>query len=612
MNLWQSVRASLALLDPRSRRILALLVVVQFLLALLDFIGVILIGLVAALSASAVSGEPPGPVVSVLEILGLENEDTLTVAVGFAIAAGSLFILKSVLSFLITRRSYRFLAHRQALIAGRLVSLLLARSILDVYKRSSQETSYALTYGVNSATLGVLGSSVTVGTEISVIVVIVAAMLAVDVFVAIFSIAFFAIIALLLHRVLANWASQLGLQLSFAEISSVVAVQESIRTYREIVVSGRRGFYADKFQELRWKAAQVQADITIMSQVSKYVFEIALIVGAALLAFTQYLTKDLVASIAVIAVFLAATSRITPALLRLQASLLTIRSASGVAQTTIDLAQELEVVPSDHSLNAAVIKRVRENATMQHDQFSGNVSVQCASFTYPSAQRNALNAISLEVPAGSSLALVGPTGAGKSTMVDLILGVLDPDKGSVTIAGLEPSEAISTFPGALAYVPQDIAVIDGTIRSNVAVGLPSDIVDDNQVWRALTRAQLDGFLQREREGIDTVVGENGVRLSGGQRQRLGLARALYTNPKLLVLDEATSALDAETERAVSDTLDALDKEVTRIIVAHRLATIRHCDQVAYLEDGRLVAIGVFEEVRRQVPNFDRQAQLLGL
>jgi ABC-type bacteriocin/lantibiotic exporter with double-glycine peptidase domain len=186
------------------------------------------------------------------------------------------------------------------------------------------------------------------------------------------------------------------------------------------------------------------------------------------------------------------------------------------------------------------------------------------------------------VPSGASLALVGATGAGKSTMTDLILGVLKPDSGSVTVANLAPSEVSERFPGAVAYVPQDIAVVSGTIRDNVALGLPASVVRDDLVWLALERAQLAEFLRDQREGLDTVVGEHGIKLSGGQRQRLGLARALYTKPKLIVLDEATSALDAETEKAVAETLASLGGEVTLVIVAHRLATIRHCDEVVYL------------------------------
>lgn len=612
MGIWRSVRASLDLLNKRDRRILLLLVGVQFGLALMDFVGVILFGLVAAISASAISGELPGQVSMLLERAGLNDVDAITLAVILAVIAGFLFITKSILSYLVMRRSYRFLANRQAMVSGKLASLLLSRSILDVQRRSSQETSYALTRGANAATIGVLGGGIAVATDAAVILVVLLAMLAVDVFVAVFSIVFFFLIALLLHRVLASWATRLGLENAEAEISSIAAIQESLRTYREVVVTGRRGFYVSDFQQLRWRAARVQADLQIMAQVSKYVFEIALVIGAALLALSQFWTKDVVAAVAVIAVFLAATSRITPALMRMQSGILSIRYARADASSTIDLAAELLHSEIVEDLDTEQMDRVRANRNSDHDGFEAAVTVADACLEYPGTGSRALNQISLQVGAGSSLALVGPTGAGKSSLVDIILGVLSPDSGSVNISQVSPAEATSRWPGALAYVPQDIAVIDGTVRSNVAAGLPSEVIDDDRVWEALDRAQLGDYLRGERDGLDTVVGEHGVRLSGGQRQRLGLARALYTRPKLLVLDEATSALDAETELAVSQALESLDGDVTLIVVAHRLATIRHSDQVAYLQEGRLMALGTFEEVREQVPNFDRQAQLLGL
>ena len=589
-----------------------MLVGVQFFLALLDFVGVILFGLVAAISASAISGELPSQVSSLIERAGLSEIDAITLAVILAAVAGLLFISKSVLSYLVMRRSYRFLANRQAMVSGKLASLLLARSILDVQKTSSQETAYALTVGANAATIGVLGSGVAFATEAALIIVVLIAMITVDVSLAIFSLVFFALIAVVLHRLLANWASKLGLAQSEAEIASIAAVQESLRTYREVVVSGRRGFYVERFRDLRWRAASVQADVQIMSQVPKYVFEIALVLGAAALALSQFWTKDVVAAVAVIAVFLAATSRITPALMRLQSAVLGIRSARGVAEPTIALARSL-LAPGDiEHLDDAVMERIRSSTESSGHTIDATVQLTNVCMRYPLAEREAIVGVSLNAPAGSSLALVGPTGAGKSTLVDLLLGVLAPDTGSVRVAGMAPIEATTRWPGALAYVPQDIAVIDGTVRSNVALGLPRDLVDDGDVWEAVDRAQLGDFLRSERDGLDTVVGEHGVRLSGGQRQRLGLARALYTRPRLLVLDEATSALDAETELAVSQAIDALEGDVTLIIVAHRLATIRHCDQVAYLENGELKALGTFEEVREAIPGFDRQALLLGL
>ena len=607
-----SIRGTLALLDQRSRRILWLLVLIQVALAFLDMIGVLLFGVVAALAASAISGEEPAMIGDLLTRLGLNQADEISLAVALAVIAGVIFVGKSVTSFFLIRRAYRFLANRQAIVSSSLASRILSRPLLDVQRRSSQETAYALVQGANAATIGVLGSAVVIASEVAVLLVLVAGLLIVDVVVAFFTFVFFALIGWSIYRILGNWARRLGTQLSATEIASITSVQNAVRTYREVTVTGRRGIYIDRFRGLRWEAARVQADMQIMAQVSKYIFEIALIVGAGLLALSQFLTRDVIAAVAVIAVFLTAATRIMPALLRLQAAVLGVRSSSGVAAPTLALAQEFPEHGDDSVLDPEMRSRVVNGISEGYPGFQADISLCDVSLTYPGADRPAIVDTSLEVNPGDSLALVGPTGAGKSTLADVILGVLAPDSGSATLSGAAPSVATQRWPGAIAYVPQDIAVLDGTVRDNVALGLPQDMIDDRLVWGALERSHLAIMIREERNGLDTVVGENGVRLSGGQRQRLGLARALYTRPRLIVLDEATSALDAETELAVSTALNELAGDVTLVIVAHRLATIRHCTSVAYIEDGTLVAQGTFSEVRALQPNFDRQAELLGL
>jgi ABC-type multidrug transport system fused ATPase/permease subunit len=306
-----------------------------------------------------------------------------------------------------------------------------------------------------------------------------------------------------------------------------------------------------------------------------------------------------------------------PALLRLQGAAITIRNASVSAQPTFYLADALQHGSSDTSVmeRASQVEAahlIRARIAAGHGDFDATVVVEGAYVTYLDADAPALIDASLTVPPGTSVALVGSTGAGKSTLADVIIGVLEPDAGSVKISGVPPREAISRWSGAIAYVPQAVALVFGSVRENVALGLPVDAIDDAMVWEALERAHLADFLRDSREGLDTMIGERGVRLSGGQRQRLGIARALYTRPRLLVLDEATSALDAETEQAIIKTLDALEGQVTTVTVAHRLATVRRADQLLYLEAGRIVCRGTFEEVRQQVKDFDRQASLLGL
>ena len=247
-----------------------------------------------------------------------------------------------------------------------------------------------------------------------------------------------------------------------------------------------------------------------------------------------------------------------------------------------------------------------------HPDFEPSISVSGIRLTYPEAAAAAVQEVSFAASPGTSVAFVGPTGAGKSTLADALLGVVAVDQGSVLIGGLPPAQAIARWPGGIAYVPQEVALVNATVRENVALGLPVNEIDDIAVWSALERAHLASFMRENREGLDTLIGENGMKLSGGQRQRLGVARALFTRPRLLVLDEATSALDAETEEAISVMMRELEGDVTTVTIAHRLATIRHCDLILYLEDGLVMARGKFDDVRSQSAAFDRQAQLLGL
>lgn len=233
-------------------------------------------------------------------------------------------------------------------------------------------------------------------------------------------------------------------------------------------------------------------------------------------------------------------------------------------------------------------------------------------FQYPASTEAVLRDVSLHVPAGKSLALVGRSGARKSTLADFILGVLEPTEGQVLLDEISPQHLIARYLGRIGYVPQNVVMVNGTVRENVALGLPGSAVSDEAVWTALGRAHIEDIFSGRESGLDTPIGENGLRLSAGQRQRLGIARALLMNPGLLVMDEATSALDAETEAAITSMISKLNGTVTVLVIAHRLSNIRNLDEIAFLQAERLEAIGPFEEVRSKVPALQRQASLMGL
>ena len=609
----ESVKSAFSLLGKRDKRVLSLATVLQMLLALMDLAGVLLLGLVAASAAGAATGSPIN--VSGLSILGdILPTDTRTTIV-LAFVAAILLISKSVISLILTRRIFRFIANRQALIAGSIAQRLLNRPLLELQVRSSQQTTAALTTGITAITIGTLGPSIVIGAEIALVFAMGVGLIFIDPIVALFTIVFFGAVTLLLQRVLGNWAQSLGLRFTIAEIGSMESIQNALHTYREVTVAGRRRLFISRFQNFRWEAAYIQADAYILYQVGKYVFEISLIVGGGLLVLFMAVTRDVASAVAIITVFLASSSRIFPSLMRMQTSLAKIRESAGMAQCTYELIAAITAAEREYSPPAIPETTAREFNTAiraEYPGFSAHVECTNVSLTYPMTDQPALGNVTLSVSAGQSVALVGSTGAGKSTLADVILGVLFPSSGDVKISDLQPLEVVSKWPGAIAYVPQDVKVLSGTVRENVALGIPPEDIDDALVWEALERAQLAHFLRQERLGIATEVGENGVQLSGGQRQRLGIARGLYSRPRLLVLDEATSALDAETEQVITETLDTLAGQVTLIVIAHRLATVRNCNQVIYLSDGEILSSGSFQHVRNNVPEFDTQAKILGL
>ena len=613
-----AVESSLALLQPRQRRRLGITTGLQMSLSLLDLLGVALIGVVAAIAASGVGAQyaPPSWVSGILDSLNLGSLTVSQLTVVFALVAVGVLILKTLLQALIARRIYRFLAYRQAEVSADLAREFLGRPLLFVQRWTTSEAIYALGSGVGAATVAVLGSAITIVSEVTLFVILLFALFAVDFATATVAIVIFATVVAISHRILSRKSQRNAQIMTDASISTLTAVSEALNTYRETSVLNRRELYVARYQGLVSRFAQATANNSFLVEIPKYVLEATLYVAVVLLGVTQFiLNNNLTEAATTTAVFLAAGMRLVPALLRLQGAGITIRNAAVSAQPTYYLADALnhaQMANAQAMVPTIDAHKLKSVIAAGHGNFDASLSIDRVSVTYEDSNQAALDCVSLHAAAGTSVALVGSTGAGKSTLADVLIGAVEPDSGSVLINGVEPREAITRWPGAVAYVPQSVALVVGTVRDNVALGLPADAVDEDLVWEALSRAHLAEFLRSNREGLDTYIGERGVRLSGGQRQRLGIARALYTKPRLLVLDEATSALDAETERAIVEMLDELEGEVTTVTIAHRLATVMRADQLLYLEHGRVVAHGSFDQVRSQAPDFDRQAALLGL
>jgi ABC-type multidrug transport system fused ATPase/permease subunit len=600
-----AVGRSLKILPKADRGKILAVAVIQVNLGILDLLGVMAIGLLGALSVSGIQSQEPGEQVNaVLKLLSLSGSTFQTQATILVIVAALLLVGRTVLSIIFTRRILFFLSRRGATISANLIARLLSQPLLTVQARTTQETLFAVTSGVSLITLQILATSIVMVADLSLLLIMTIGLFVVDPTTAISTFLIFSFIGYLLYRFMHVRAGMLGGRNSELSILSSEKIVEVFGSYRESVVRNRRDYYAREIGKIRFALADVSAESSFMPYVSKYIIETSVVLGALLVGAAQFVLQDTAEAVATLAIFLAAGTRIAPAVLRLQQGSIQIRGSLGAAQPTFQLIDSLG--------KSQLIENNDDTVHIQHEGFRSEIQIQNVSLTYPSKKLPAISGVSLSIQPGESIAFVGLSGAGKTTIIDVLLGVLNPDEGSVFISGLPPLSAVAKWPGAVSYVPQDVMISTGTIRENVALGFPAKYATDELVMSALKVARLDAFVMSLPNGLDTQVGERGAKISGGQRQRLGIARAMFTKPHLLVLDEATSSLDGETEAGISESFQNMRGSTTVVLIAHRLSTVRNADTVVYLADGKITAKGTFDEVRNAVPDFDRQAKLMGL
>jgi len=593
------------LLSKNDRRKIILVSALQFILSMLDLIAVGIVGVLGSLAISGVESKKPGDrVSSFLRIVRLENISFQNVIAILGCAAAILLVSRTLASVFLTRKTLFFLSYRGALISAELVSKLLSQSLLKIQSRSSQLTLYSVTMGVETIVLRILGTIAMMVSDFTILIVMALGLFIVDPKMAVMVILVFGLIGFILYKLMHKRAQKLGSSHSSMEVSGQEKIIEVLNSYRELTVGNRKNYYSRQIGKIRHGLSEISAEIAFMPNISKYVIESTVVIGALLIAGVQFMLNDATRAVGTLSIFLAAGTRIAPAALRLQQGAIQIKTGIGSAKPTLDLINELNKI--------SPIPETTDELDQIHENFLPSIKVEKVSLTYPGNSRPSVFEVSFEIAPGDTVAFVGPSGAGKTTIIDILLGVLEPEFGTALISGKTPQEASRAWPGAIAYVPQDIAIASGTIRENVAMGYPRDVATNEFVLNALAVAGLSEFVSTLSDGIDTVVGERGTKISGGQRQRLGIARAMFTKPALLVLDEATSALDGETELQVSEAISNLRGSTTVILIAHRLSTVRDADKVIYMAEGRILATGTFAEVRAQVPDFDRQALLMGL
>ena len=364
-----------------------------------------------------------------------------------------------------------------------------------------------------------------------------------------------------------------------------IAVSEAFGAIKEVKVGGLEEIYIKSFSIPAQLYAKTQAFSAVIAQLPRYILE-AISFGGILLIILYMMmqTGNFYNSLPIISLYVFAGYRLIPALQKIYSSLTQLAFAG----------------PSLEKLYSDLMNLNQYNKSMNEDilTFNKDITLSNITYNYPNASRRALENINLTIFAKSTSGFVGSTGCGKTTVVDIILGLLEPNKGTIKVDGkIIAEQNLRNWQSSIGYVPQQIYLSDDTIAANIAFGLESEYIDQNTIEKVSKIANLHEFVTNELpKQYQTIIGERGIRLSGGQRQRIGIARALYRNPKLLILDEATSALDNETEKLVIRAINNLSKDITIILIAHRLNTVKNCNIIFQLDKGKLKNKGTFEEL----------------
>lgn len=612
MRFTRTVKRSLALLDRKDRVKTISFVIFQLFVSLLDLGGVILFSAIAYFGAQNFIGTPPTKTSSklthVFDVFQSYFSNLESLITFLLITSVLFFVSKNLISLLLVSIMIKRMNAITATFSSKLADKLFRLDLAFLQKRSSQLTASAISYSASYAIVDVLNAAMVLVSELTLLLLFSIMLVYFNPFITLVAIIYFALIVYFIQFRILRLSADYGENRNKFDISSIETTQEIMTLFREIKVSNRLNYFVQNFSNQRLNSAQANRGGQSAAQVPRFLLETALITGAVILGVSQFLTNDSQSAITTLALFLTVGIRILPSLLRIQSSITIIQVSGGAASVTYDLVDDVNAT--------FYVKNDIEEFPNYHGdisrQFTPSVELVGVSFQYPEESKFAIRNLSFSVKEGETLAIVGPSGAGKSTLTDLILGVNRVNVGEIKISGVPAVLATKLWPGVIAYVPQITSLMNCTIRENVAIGLPAHEINDQDVWAALRFAQLFEFIANLPDKLDTNIGENGHRLSGGQRQRLGIARALYTKPRLLILDEATSAMDAETEESVTHAIQNLAGEITLIIIAHRLSTVRKADSILYLQEGKAIAIAKFEELRNKVPNFDKQAGLLGL
>lgn len=583
------------LFEPRTKRRVKLAVLGSIAVAFMEVIG---LALVLPL-VQVLSGVERGGLLSQVYVL-FGRPDRNRLAIILACMAFGAFIVKAVLTVIFRYWMLGFINDQEASTSVDLLRRYLAAPYWLHLQRNTAEMVRNMNDSVSQTYSSVVLGLISAITEVATIAGIGSVLLVLEPLTAIVAITYFGIAGLAFQRLIRGPARRAGEEVNDAAFDTYRSAFHAIGGVKEIKVRQNAGHFIADYSAARRHFAAAKRSSSFLSDLPRYVLEVLFILGVALMTVVVFSTNPSQDALAVVALFVAGGFRVLPSLVRLHASVTTVRI--GRRGFDLVLADLTQIDGHDSILGP----------DGPPTELQDRICVEHVSYRYPGNEVDVLHDVSLVIPAGQSIALVGPSGAGKSTLIDLLLGLHRPTTGRITADGRDIDETLPNWQASIGLVPQDVYLLDDSLRANIALGEADDVIDDERLDEAIALAQLDELVATLPDGLLTAVGERGTRLSAGQRQRLGIARALYLRPRLLVLDEATSALDNDTEQRISSTVDSLHGRLTIVVVAHRLSTVRNCDQLAFLDGGVIETVGTFSTVYRENPKFAALVQLADL
>jgi len=524
------------------------------------------------------------------EALGLSSTRSFLVWCGVGLML--VYLLKTVYLSLLYYAQYRFIFNRQVALAHRLLSAYLRSPYAFHLQRNSANLLRNINDEVPWIFSGVLVPVSSILVESLVIAVIVGVLLYVDPVLAIGAIGVLGGASAAFYRLIRKKIKELGEAQQHHNTEMIKWINQGLGGVKEIKVLGREAFFVNAYLRSNVEYTRATHFLRTVNEMPRLALEGFTLSGLLLIVLLMLVRdQDMQRILPLLGVFAMAAIRLMPSLNRIVSGLTMLRYYSPAIHAVHQDLKDLEGDKFAFGVPATDMSS-RPSAT-QDLPFIRAVELKRIWYHYPGTQRPALADLSLTIRKGQTVAFVGPSGAGKTTVVDIILGLLKPTSGQVLVDGVDIQHRLAAWHQKIGYIPQRIYLCDNAVRRNVAFGVPDDQISEQQVWQALRAAQLESFVRTLPRGLDTVVGEHGVRMSAGQRQRIGIARALYHDPPVLVLDEATSALDNETESGVAKAIFRLSREKTVLIIAHRLSTVRDCDCLFFMQNGQLVAAGSY-------------------